>query len=175
MAKMNSLGDPEVIQALYRASQKGVQIQLCVRGVCMLIPGIPGRSEHIQVVSIIDFFLEHSRIFYFANAGAEEWYLSSADWMPRNLERRVELMFPVLQAELRAELREILDAYFQDNCQARILERDGTWKLRRPSGQEKPFKVQDYLFKRALEADDHLTGPKQEFIVRRSPPEGGVR
>jgi polyphosphate kinase len=173
MAKMNSLADPDVIQALYRASQKGVRIRLCVRGVCTLIPGIPGLSEHIEAISVIDFFLEHSRIFYFANAGAEEWYLSSADWMPRNLERRVELMFPLLQKDIQEELRGVLNAYFQDNCQAWRLGEDGAWTRRRQDGEE-PFKVQDYLLRRALEADESYKTPKQEFIVRRSPPDAGV-
>ncbi|MDR2136534.1 MAG: polyphosphate kinase 1, partial [Treponema sp.] len=100
MAKLNSLADTDVIDALYRASGAGVKVSLCVRGVCTLVPGEPGLSENIQVRGIIDRYLEHSRIYYFANGGAEELYLSSADWMPRNLERRVELMFPVLQDDI---------------------------------------------------------------------------
>ena len=94
VAKMNSLADPEMISALYRASRAGVRVMLNVRGICMLVPGVAGMSENITVVSVIDRYLEHTRIFWFENGGADELYLSSADWMPRNLDRRVELMFP---------------------------------------------------------------------------------
>jgi polyphosphate kinase len=173
-----------VIDALYRASQAGVQIQLNVRGVCMLIPGLPGLSENIRVVSIVDRYLEHSRICYFANAGSEEFYLSSADWMPRNLERRVELMFPILQEDIQEELRGILEAYFRDNVQARLLGSDGVWTRLSPSpgssqegntapprpGGEEPFQAQEYFLSRTRKAADNSWAPKQEFIVRRSPP-----
>ncbi|MDR0399530.1 MAG: polyphosphate kinase 1 [Treponema sp.] len=167
MAKVNSLADTEVIDALYRASQAGVAVQLCVRGICALVPGVPGLSEHIQVRSVIDRYLEHSRILYFANGGAEELYLSSADWMPRNLDRRVELMFPVLQDDISARLRDILDAYFRDNTQARILDSDGGWRFQRPGPGEEPFRVQEHLFSAA--AAGYPEAVHTEFIVRRSP------
>jgi polyphosphate kinase len=127
MAKFNSLTDIDIINSLYEASKAGVKISLCVRGICTLIPGIPGISDNIRVISVIDHYLEHSRIYYFANGGAEELYLASADWMPRNLERRVELMFPVQDEKLRAELLEMLGDYFRDNCQASVLGGGGTW------------------------------------------------
>jgi polyphosphate kinase len=168
MVKLNALTDTDIISALYRASRAGVKIQLCVRGVCTLVPGVPDLSENIKVISIIDHYLEHSRIYYFANGGAEELYLSSADWMPRNLDRRVELMFPILDEKIRTELRDMLNACFQDNCQARLLKSDGTWQPLSPLEWEKPFRLQrDMLSRAALEAG--TPGPvKQEFIVRRS-------
>jgi polyphosphate kinase len=166
MAKLNSLADTEVIDALYRASQAGVKVLLCIRGICTLVPGLPGLSENIQVRSVIGRYLEHSRIFCFANGGAEELYLSSADWMPRNLERRVELMFPVLQDDIRARLRDILEAYFRDNTQARLLDCGGAWTLQNP-GPGEGFRVQDYLLSRAA-AESPETAPT-EFVVRRPP------
>ncbi|MDP9269111.1 MAG: polyphosphate kinase 1 [Acidobacteriota bacterium] len=128
IAKMNSLVDTGVIRALYRASQAGVEIDLIVRGVCALRPGVRGVSDNIRVLSIVGRFLEHSRIFYFANAGQEEYFLGSADWMPRNLYERVELMFPVRDPQLRQRLRqEILDPYLADTEKARRLRADGTY------------------------------------------------
>ncbi|MDR1128697.1 MAG: polyphosphate kinase 1 [Treponema sp.] len=167
MAKMNSLADSGVIEALYRASRAGVRILLNVRGICTLLPGVPGLSENIQVTSIVDRYLEHSRIFCFANGGNEEMYLSSADWMPRNLERRVELMFPVLQADIREEVRDILEACFRDNQQAWRLGADGVWSRRVPEKDEKPFRAQEYFLARAERAAENPWAEKQEFIVRR--------
>jgi polyphosphate kinase len=168
MAKINSLADTDIIDALYRASRAGVKIFLCIRGICTLVPGAPGLSEHIRVTSVIDRYLEHSRILYFANGGAEEIFLSSADWMPRNMERRVELMFPVLQDDIRARLKDTLEAYFRDNCQARVLESGGNWTLRTPAAGETPFRVQDYLLAQA--AAECPETARTEFVVRRSPP-----
>ncbi|MDR3171745.1 MAG: polyphosphate kinase 1 [Treponema sp.] len=170
MAKMNALADIDMINALYRASQAGVKVRLNIRGICMLVPGIAGLSEHIQVVSVIDHYLEHSRIFYFANGGAEELFVSSADWMPRNLERRVELMFPVLQEDIRAQVYTILEAYFQDNCQARLLGQDGSWTRLQPASDEPPFRAQTVLLSQARKTSEHPWSTKQEFTVRRSPP-----
>ena len=116
IAKMNALLDKNIIMALYRASQAGVNIDLMVRGMCALRPGVRGVSDRIRVRSIVGRFLEHSRIFHFANGGQEEVYLSSADWMPRNLYERVEVMFPLKDALNRERVRhEILDAYLADN------------------------------------------------------------
>ncbi|MDR2784615.1 MAG: polyphosphate kinase 1 [Treponema sp.] len=170
MAKMNSLADSDVIQALYRASRAGVRILLNIRGICMLIPGAPGLSENIRVVSIVDRYLEHSRIFFFASGGNEEMYLSSADWMPRNLERRVELMFPVLQADIREEIRDILEACFRDNQQSWQLGADGVWTRRAPDKEEEPFCAQEYFLARAERAAENPWAAKQEFIVRRGSP-----
>jgi polyphosphate kinase len=128
--KMNSLVDRELIRALYAASQAGVQIDLIVRGVCCLQPGIPGWSDNIRVRSIIGRFLEHSRIYYFANGGNDELYLGSADLMERNLDRRVEVVFPVFDEQIKAHLRDsVLPIYLMDNVNAWNLGRDGCWKL----------------------------------------------
>ncbi|MDR0388942.1 MAG: polyphosphate kinase 1 [Spirochaetaceae bacterium] len=170
MAKMNSLADADVIKALYRASQAGVSIRLNVRGICMLVPGVKGLSENIKVVSIIDRYLEHARIFYFSGGGRGEVYLSSADWMTRNLEHRVELMFPVLQEDIRKEVVSILDAYFKDNCQSSFLAGDGTWK-RAERGKAEPFRAQAYFSRMVKDSSDKRWAPKQEFIVRRNPPQ----
>ncbi|GHU04421.1 RNA degradosome polyphosphate kinase [Spirochaetia bacterium] len=167
MAKMNSLADPDIIEAIYRASQAGVKIFLNVRGICMLVPGVPELSENIKVVSIIDHYLEHGRIFSFVNGGAEEIFLSSADWMPRNLERRVELMFPVLQEEIKNQVREILLAYFKDNSQSWELNSDGRWRRPETAAEEK-FRVQTSFLERAERASAPLISAP-EFIVRRSP------
>ena len=144
-AKMNSLSHPELIAALYRASQAGVRINLNVRGICMLIPGKPGLSENIRVVSIIDRYLEHSRIFYFENGGNPEWYLSSADWMPRNLERRVELLFPILDTYNRKLLEYFFSIYFSDNVKAFEMQPDGRWLRRNPQQGQIPVRTQETL------------------------------
>ncbi|MDR2210246.1 MAG: polyphosphate kinase 1 [Spirochaetaceae bacterium] len=172
IAKMNALVDDDVAAALYRASQAGVKINLNIRGICTLVPGAPGLSENIRVISIVDRFLEHSRIFYFNNGGAEEFYISSADWMPRNLERRVELLIPMLDGGVQEELRRILDAYFTDNTQAWVLKEDGGWNRRNPQGDEKPFRAQEHLQKLAEKAAEQPWKTKQAFIIRRSLPPG---
>jgi polyphosphate kinase len=153
LAKMNSLIDTDVIRALYRASQAGVEIDLLVRGMCALRPGVRGVSDRIRVRSIVGRFLEHSRVFYFANAGNEEVFLSSADWMPRNLYERVELMFPVRDPLLRQRLRqEVLDIYLADTEKARVLRPDGTYhrvgRAPRRAGVRRgapAFNAQDFL------------------------------
>jgi polyphosphate kinase len=127
IAKMNSLVDPQVIEALYRASRAGVQIDLIIRGLCSLRPGIPGVSENIRVRSVVGRFLEHSRVFYFGNAGADELYLASADWMERNFFRRVEVAFPVREESHRERILRDLNSYLSDNTQAWSLERDGRY------------------------------------------------
>ena len=156
IAKMNALLDKSVVQALYRASQAGVEIDLIVRGICALRPGVRGVSDRIRVRSIVGRFLEHSRIYYFANGGEEEIYMGSADWMPRNLYERVEVLVPLRDELLRDRVRhEILDAYLADNLKARILLRDATyiraWQSSQGKHKTKPpvgaaaFSAQDFL------------------------------
>ena len=126
IAKMNGLADPRLIEELYEASGAGVRIDLIVRGICCLRPEVPGLSDNIRVVSIVDRFLEHARIFYFENAGEPEYLLASADWMPRNLDRRVEIAFPVLDVGLQAQVREILEIQLADTVKARRILPDGS-------------------------------------------------
>jgi polyphosphate kinase len=133
VAKMNSLQEPDVVKALYRASQAGVQIDLMVRGICVLRPGIPGVSERIRVISVVDRFLEHSRIWYFEAGGRRDVYLSSADWMQRNFVRRVEIAFPVEDAAVKERiLEEVLATSLGDNVKARILRADGQYERVQP-------------------------------------------
>ena len=134
-AKMNSLCDPAIISALYYASSCGVQINLLIRGICCLRTGIEGISENIHVRSIVGEFLEHSRIFYFKNDGMEEIYMGSADWMPRNLDRRVEIVFPVEDEDIKKEIIHILDLEFRDNVKAHILQPDGTYEKQDKRGK----------------------------------------
>ncbi|MGD0569583.1 MAG: polyphosphate kinase 1 [Candidatus Sulfotelmatobacter sp.] len=156
IAKMNALLDKNIVQALYRASQAGVEIDLIVRGICSLRPGVRGVSDHIRVRSIVGRFLEHSRIYYFGNGGEEEIYIGSADWMPRNLYERVEVLVPLRDEFLRERVRrEILDVYLADNRKARILLRDATYirawqpihgkRNRKPPTGAAAFTAQDYL------------------------------
>jgi polyphosphate kinase len=150
LAKMNALVDPAVIDALYEASCAGVQIELIVRGICCLRPGIPGLSERVSVRSIVDRFLEHSRIFVFENCGAREAWLGSADWMPRNFFGRVEANFPVLDPPLRARIvDEILATYLRDDVRARVLGPDGVWKRPRPPEGSDGLRSQFELLKLA--------------------------
>src|SRR5689334_16043666 len=146
IAKMNSLLDKHVIEALYRASQAGVSIDLIGRGMCSLRPGVPGVSENIVVRSVVGRFLEHSRIFYFENGGDDEIYLSSADWMPRNLYERVEVLCPVRDSSLKQRLKdEILAAYMADNTKARFLDRHGNYSRQALPRRETSFSAQDFL------------------------------
>jgi polyphosphate kinase len=146
IAKMNGLIDRRTVETLYAASQAGVEIDLIIRGMCSLRPGVKGWSERIRVRSIVGRFLEHSRIFCFANGGKEEIYCGSADWMPRNLVERCEVVFPVTQPDLHKRLREeILAAYLADNTKARLLQPDGEYVRAPRTGT--PFSVQDYLMR----------------------------
>ncbi|MEL1136310.1 RNA degradosome polyphosphate kinase [Desulfitobacterium sp. THU1] len=147
--KVNSLIDKEIILALYKASSFGVEIELIVRGVCCLRPGLPGVSENISVRSIVGRFLEHSRIFYFYHGGDELIYLSSADWMPRNLDRRVELLFPVEDPDSKEEVKAILDINLKDTVKARILTSKGSYK-KVDKRRKKIVKSQEVLCERAV-------------------------
>lgn len=166
IAKMNSLTHEEVINALYKASQAGVKIKLNIRGICMLVPGVPAMSENITVTSIVDRYLEHARIFYFENGGSPELYCSSADWMSRNLDRRIELMFPILEKEAFREVKMILDTYFEDNTNAQILQPNGSW-IPVEKGKN-PFQAQAELYKIYKKRAEKIAKQEQtEFIVRR--------
>ncbi|WP_173405336.1 polyphosphate kinase 1 [Rhodopirellula sp. SWK7] len=152
IAKLNALVDTEVIDALYEASQAGVKIRLNVRGVCCLRPGIPGLSESIQVVSIVDRFLEHARVLYFRHGGDASIFISSADWMPRNLDRRVELLVPVIDPAIRKRLRETLQLYFRDNQNAWAMQPDGSYKRIVAGKKQKPFRVQETLYRNTIDS-----------------------
>jgi polyphosphate kinase len=146
--KMNAVVDPAIIQALYRASQAGVEIDLIVRGQCVLVPGIRGLSSRIRVRSIVGRFLEHSRIFYFENGGNPEIYLGSADWMPRNLYERVEVLFPLKDPQLCSRIcTDILSAYLADTRKSRILGADGTYSRPRSVRNGHGFSVQEHLMR----------------------------
>ncbi len=168
VAKMNSLCDPFIIEALYKASAAGVSIDLIVRGICCLKVGIPNVSEHITVRSIVGNYLEHSRIFYFYNGGSEEIYLGSADWMPRNLDRRMEIVFPVLAEPLRQELLHILKMQLKDNVKAHVLQIDGTYQKIDKRGK----KLVDTQALFCQEADKKLPKPKKKAQAKRFEPMG---
>jgi polyphosphate kinase len=150
-AKLNSLVDPEIIAALYEASQAGVTIRLNIRGVCCLRPGVPGLSENITVVSIVDRFLEHARIIYFHHGGDDNVFISSADWMPRNLDRRIELLVPINDTASKRRLVEILDTYFRDNTNAWKLKSDGSFVREVPKGKN-AFRSQKVLYDHCRES-----------------------
>jgi polyphosphate kinase len=151
VAKMNALLEPSVIEALYQASQAGVEIDLIVRGLSILRPGVKGLSERIRVRSIVGRFLEHSRIFHFANGGNIEVYLGSADWMPRNLFERCEVVFPVRDPAAVARIHdEILPAYLADTLKARLQQPDGNYlRASKVFKDAKPFSSQDFLMQLA--------------------------
>jgi len=151
VAKMNALLEPSVIEALYAASQVGVEVDLIVRGLSILRPGVKGLSERIRVRSIVGRFLEHSRIFHFANGGNDEIYLGSADWMPRNLFERCEVAFPVRDPAALARIHEeILPAYLADTTKARLQQADGSYlRANKVFKDAKPFSSQDFLMQLA--------------------------
>ncbi|NLF77513.1 MAG: polyphosphate kinase 1, partial [Chloroflexi bacterium] len=152
--KMNALVDAKLIRRLYEASMAGVKVDLLVRGICCLRPGVPGVSDNIRVTSIVGRFLEHSRIYYFANGGAEEIYMGSADLMPRNLDRRVETVFPVDSAEIKARIvEEILSIQMRDNLKTRELQPDGSYKRLRPKDGAEPLNCQTWALERARSGD----------------------
>lgn len=165
--KLNALADSDVIDALYKASRAGVKVRLNVRGACTLIPGIPGLSESIEVRSVVGRYLEHSRIYHFRNGGIDEVYLSSADCLPRNLERRVELMFPVLDERLQRACREIFDTYFRDNEHSYRMLPDGSWEAVKPQKGEKSEFAQELLYKRVRRVAEIAEAPPEQLQVRR--------
>jgi polyphosphate kinase len=148
--KVNSLVDPEIIQALYAASQAGVQVRLNVRGVCCLRPGVAGLSENISVSSIVDRYLEHARILRFFHGGDDLVFISSADWMPRNLDRRIELLVPIEDPPLKNRLIQVLETYFEDNVKARLLQPDGSYhRAKLPRGGKRRRRSQELLYEDA--------------------------
>ena len=151
MAKMNALVEPKIIQALYRASQAGVEINLIIRGVCCLRPGIEGVSENICVRSIVGRFLEHTRVFYFLNNEEPEVFCSSADWMNRNMFRRVEACFPLENEKLREQIATDLELYLSDNTQTWILGSDGTYQHLQPADDEEEICTQHGLLLKLAE------------------------
>jgi len=164
MAKLNSLADPLVIQALYDASAAGVSIQLNVRGICCLRPGIKGLSENIRVVSIVDRFLEHSRILYVYAGGEERVFISSADWMPRNLDRRVELLVPVEDEGCKQRLVDILQTCLADNVKARLLHGDGHYEPVQAGHGQDEVRSQQHLYRRAKEAEKEARQSKRTMF-----------
>lgn len=163
--KVNSLVDKEIIDALYDASIAGVKINLIIRGICCLRPGIKGMSENIRVISIVGRFLEHNRIYSFNNDGNELIYLSSADWMSRNLDRRVEIMFPIEDEENRDIIREIFEASFKDTEKARILESDGTYVKVSMQKSKKRFNSQEYFCKKTSKLIKRAKANKKAKIL----------
>ena len=150
---MNRLADEQIIEGLYEASQSGVSIDLIIRGICMLRPGVPNLSENIRVRSIVGRFLEHSRIFYFENGGEDEVYIGSADWMYRNLNRRVEVVCPLDNPQLRAYLKdEVLSAYLRDNVNASELQPDGSYHRVHAAADEELFDSQMFFERREVNA-----------------------
>jgi polyphosphate kinase len=164
IAKMNALIDRSTIRKLYEASQAGVQIDLIVRGICCLRPGLPGISENIKVISIVDRFLEHSRIYYFQNGGEPEIYSGSADWMPRNFKRRVEILYPIKNDDLKTRiLNVILMTYLNDNVKARLMQGDGSYIRIKPKDGEKPLRSQFELI--AIARKGGIKSPPYEQFV----------
>ena len=174
-AKINRLADREIVNKLYEASQAGVEIDLIIRGICTLRPGVPGLSENIRVRSIVGRLLEHSRVYHFENGGDPEVYIGSSDWMPRNLDRRVELIVPVTDPEHRVRLGRILDTLFADNVKARELRSDGS--LVKRDGRRKAFRAQEIFWEEARERatlPPRLSDPDRgAFQPLRRAPEAG--
>jgi polyphosphate kinase len=176
-AKLNSLVDYRIIEALYRASQAGVPVELLVRGICCLRPGLPGISENIRVTSIVDRFLEHSRLYVFSPDDEAQIFLSSADWMPRNFHRRVEVMVPIEAPDLKERiLKEVIPVYRRDNERTRVLQSDGTYVRIKPTPGEEPHRAQmEFLeadleiTRRAARADAATNGSAQEHGLVRDP------
>ena len=152
---MNSLVDPRIIALLYEASQAGVQIELIIRGICSLRPGLPGQSESVRVVSIIGRFLEHSRVFWFGNGGQAEVFIGSADWMGRNLDRRVEAVTPIDDPVLRSQLETLLQTYLQDNRGAWDMGSDGQFTQRQPQEDERNSQLQLMDTWRSVQGQGH--------------------
>ena len=166
IAKLNALVDTKIIRKLYEASQSGVRVDLLVRGICCLRPGVPGISENIRVISILDRFLEHSRIYYFHNGGSPEIYSGSADWMPRNFKKRAEILYPIENTELKARIiKEILMTYLNDNVKARLMQPNGSYVRVRPKEGAKLVRSQSALI--AIAREGGIKSPPYEELVKK--------
>jgi polyphosphate kinase len=166
IAKMNALVDTKIIRKLYEASRAGVRIDLLVRGICCLRPGVAGASENVRVISILDRFLEHSRIYYFHNGGNPEIYSGSADWMPRNFGKRAEILFPIENTDLKSRIiKEILFTYLSDNVKARLMQPDGSYVRVKPKDGEKPIRSQSELI--AIARRGGVKSPPYEELVKK--------
>jgi polyphosphate kinase len=166
IAKMNALVDARTVRKLYEASRGGVLIDLLVRGICCLRPGIPGVSESIRVISILDRFLEHSRVYYFHNGGDPEIYSGSADWMPRNFRRRAEILYPIQNTGLKSRIMdEILMTYLSDNVKARLLQPDGSYVRIKPKDGAKPVRSQSELI--AIARRGGVKSPPYEELIKK--------
>ena len=163
VAKMNSLCDPVIMHALYDASAAGVKIDLIVRGICCIKAGVPGLSENIKVRSIVGNYLEHSRIFYFYNDGFEDIYMGSADWMPRNLDKRVEITFPVEDPKLKSQIKDILKIQLADTLKAHIMQPDGSYAKQDLRGKEK-LDSQMYFVKKASEGHEPVKSAENSRV-----------
>ena len=174
IAKMNALVDARTVCKLYEASRAGVRIDLLVRGICCLRPGIPGVSENIRVTSILDRFLEHSRLYYFHNGGDPEIYSGSADWMPRNFKKRAEILYTIKNTALKARIMdEILMTYLKDNVKARLMQADGSYVRLKPKDGEKPIRSQSELI--AIARKGGLKSPPYEELVRKIGKKKGLK
>ncbi len=171
MVKLNSLADPTLIEALYRASQAGVTVRLNIRGVCCLRPGVPGLSENITVVSIVDRILEHARLIYFDHGGDDLVFISSADWMPRNLDRRVELLIPVEDRLSKQRLIQMLDICFRDTSNAWQLQADGQYIRRQTEHGQPTVRLQETLYQHALDAIKHAEQKRRTIFEPHQPAE----
>jgi polyphosphate kinase len=172
-AKMNSLTHPDIISALYKASQAGVKIRLNVRGICCLRPGVSGLSENITVKSIVGRFLEHARILCFANGGKDTVMICTADWMQRNLDKRVELLVPVDEKESRERLMHVLDICFKDTKNSWDLLPDGSWKRRSEAGAKKDFDCHAALYDECCEKTERAQRMKRTAFEAHKPSKRG--
>ena len=174
IAKMNALVDTKIIRKLYEASRAGVHIDLLARGICCLSPGVPGVSENIRVISILDRFLEHSRIYYFHNGGNPEIYSGSADWMPRNFKKRAEILYPIENTDLKSRIiNEILLTYLNDNVKARLMQPDGSYVRVKPTDGEKPIRSQSELI--AIARKGGVKSPPYEELVKKIGKKKGLK
>jgi len=174
IAKMNALVDTKVIRKLYEASRAGIHIDLLARGICCLRPGVPGVSENIRVISILDRFLEHSRIFYFHNGGNPEIYSGSADWMPRNFKKRAEILYPIENTDLKSRIiNEILLTYLNDNVKARLMQPDGSYVRVKPKDGEKPIRSQSELI--AIARKGGVKSPPYEELIKKIGKKKGLK